>query len=572
MSPKTNSMVLRTFVSLLVAGLVGCGGSGIVPGTDATALRPLPADYLTRKAVAYGPNRTGNTATEIITEAEILQDLTLLVQGEFKLIRLYTSSDMVSRQTLDVIKANGLDIKVHLGCWINSDQYATAAQAPAIEQGNQEEIARCIALANTYPGIVETVSVGNECMVSWAGNPVTPARMTGYLKQVRSAVPQPVTTDDNYAFFASAPTNVLNTLDFVSLHTYAVLDTLYGLWDWQQTGVGASTRASAMMAAGLAWQQENFAVASTYLKNTGYGALPIVIGETGWKAVPTGGEVERAHPVNQKLFFNLLNTWHTTAGGPGNIFWFEAFDEPWKGNDDGWGLFDVSRKARYAVQSLYPASQWEAGAYTDAQALYYLPTVPNPAVTASPYTVYAETVTAGEARPAESLSWQGWSGSSATPTTTTAEEGTTSMAIVPNPVSWGWGMAYTYTGYSDDLSAFGAGTFNFSIKTTYPGLILVGFQTGDPVDLTQYNVFIPIGSGAYGYYNDGQWHNVSIPISAMLPWGAMASGMTLPAFSKLDLTKVTTPFVLADVYGTTGKANNAGSNAQLFVDAIHWSK
>ena len=49
---------------------------------------------------------------------------------------------------------------------------------------------------NAYPDLVLVVSVGNECMVSWAGNPVSPAQMASYITQVRSAVSQPVTTDD----------------------------------------------------------------------------------------------------------------------------------------------------------------------------------------------------------------------------------------------------------------------------------------------------------------------------------------------------------------------------------------
>jgi hypothetical protein len=31
------------------------------------------------------------------------------------------------------------------------------------------------------------------------------------------------------------------------------------------------------------------------------------------------------------------------------IFWFEAFDEQWKGIDDGWGLWDLQRNARYTL-------------------------------------------------------------------------------------------------------------------------------------------------------------------------------------------------------------------------------
>ena len=573
MSNPTLTMALRSLGLVLLGTLAGCGGGGIVPGADATALRALPADYLTRKAVAYESFRSGNMATETVTPAEILQDLTLLDHGGFTLLRLYSCSDMIAKQTLDVIKANSLDMKVHLGCWISSEVYASAAQVPVIEAANQAEIARCIYLANTYPDLVETVSVGNECMVSWAGNPVPPAMMVSYINQVRNAVKQPVTTDDNYAFFAAAPANVMNAIDFVSLHTYALTDTLYALWDWKQTAVPADARASAMMAAAFAWEVQNYDLAATYLAKTGYGALPIVIGETGWKAIPSEGEYQRAHPVNQKMFYDLLAGWQASGSGPKNIFWFEAFDEPWKGADDNWGLFDVNRKARYVVQGLYPSTEWESGTYTSADALYYLPTVTNPAVAATNYSLYTDVAVAGAAVPAEPLAWQPWVGTSTAPTTSTAPAGsTTSLAVTPNPISWGWGLGLSYTGYADDLSAFAGGTFNFSIKTTYPGLLLVGFQTGDPNDLTAWNVFYPLASGNDGYFNDGAWHDVSIPVSAMLPWGSAGSGMQTSAYAGLDLTKVTAPFVVADIYGSTGKAASFGANAPVYLDKIHWSK
>ena len=559
---------------LLIVALTACGGGGVVPGTDTRALRPLPVAYTTRTAVAYSPYRTGNMSTETPSAAHIKQDLDLLIQGNFTLIRVFDSSDKVAKQTLEVIKANNLDMKVHLGCWISSDKYAASADVANIEYANQTEIARCIALASAYPDIVLAVSVGNECMVSWAGNPVTPARMASYITQVRSAITQPVTTDDNYAFYASAPAYLLNTIDFVSIHTYALLDTLYGQWAWKFAEVPAAGRASAMMAAALAWEQQNYEEANSYLKRAGYGSLPIVIGETGWKAWPAGGEYERAHPVNQKIFFDLLSSWRMSANGPKNIFWFEAFDEPWKGGDDGWGLFNVARQARYVVRGLYPASAWETGSYTGADALYYLPTVQNPAVTANRFTLYAETATTGETLPAAPLAWAGWTwNTTAAPNTTAAAEGTTSMLITPGPAAWGWGTAMAYTKHADDLSAFAvSGYLNFSIKTAYPGAILVGFQTGNSVDLTLYNMFIPLAAGTYGYVNDGAWHAVKIPISDIAIWGTMGSGMTLPAYSKLDMTKVSNPFVIADIYGSTGKGANANITTPIQVDNIHWSK
>ena len=562
------SFLLRlALVTPLALALAACGGGGTVP-SGGVSIRALPADYATRHAVAYSPFRSGNRDTETITSAMVLQDLNLLVQGNFKLIRLFDSSDAVSKLTLQVIRDNHLDIKVHLGAYVISGN----------DSFNQAEISRAIALATTYSDIVEAVSVGNETMVSWSFNKFTPTQIAAFLTTVRAGITQPVTTDDNWAFWAAAPAALLKTVDFVSLHTYALADTVSdpNSWDWQQAGVAANARAAAMMDAALAKTKQDVSAAQAYLNGIGYNNLPMVIGETGWKAVATGGETQRAHPVNQKMYVDRLNAWHGTAGAPVNIVYFEAFDEPWKQGDDGWGLFDVARKARYVVQSLYPQADWEAGTYTDADAVYYIPVVASGPVTANRYTLYAETATAGEALPSQPWSWNAWQDgttSTAAEVTTTASEGSKSTLITPTPLSWGWGMTMNFATGAENLSNFQAsGSLNFSIKTTYPGKIEVGFLTGTASATSLFDVYIPIASGQYGYVNDGNWHDVSIPISAITPFGAMAYGMTDPTKAKLDLTTVTNPFVINDTYAVTGKADSSDITTPIYVDNVYWSK
>ena len=79
-------------------------------------------------------------------------------------------------------------------------------------------------LANQYPDIVSAVRVGNEAMVYWSVNPIPANAMRNYILRVRAAVKQPVTTDDNWAFFAKSeifqqdPQPVLDAIDFVAMH------------------------------------------------------------------------------------------------------------------------------------------------------------------------------------------------------------------------------------------------------------------------------------------------------------------------------------------------------------------
>jgi exo-beta-1,3-glucanase (GH17 family) len=587
--PRWRALAALALALLFSWVLAACGGGGVVPATGVQQVRPLPADFAQRKAVAYSPFRSANRDTETITKAMIREDLALLAQGGFTLLRIFDSSDAVAKQLLEVIRDDRLDFKVMLGAYILSENAPgiTAQQLANNRAFNQAEVARAIVLANAHASTVVAVSVGNETMVVWTFVPSSPEVMTAYIKTVRDQVSQPVTTDDNWAFFANKPQErnnprmVLEAVDFVAMHSYPLLDTVppaIANWDWQQQAVPAGLpRATAMMDAAIAAARAEYAEVRRHMDSLGYQNKPIVVGETGWKAEPAGGEFERAHPVNQKMYFDRLKLWAAegrAGNGPAAVIYFEAFDEPWKSRDDKWGLFTVARKARYMVQDLYPPNLWDA-TFTNADAVYAA-TVTSSTITANRYTVYADTLTTGEARVAN-LQFFGWD----SPPTAFSGEVTGSPAdgelqryleIAPAPAVYGWGLFGTYSAQTD-LSAFEAnGRFNFSIRTTYPGKLRVGFLTG--TGNTAYDAFVTISNtnaDGYGFLNDGQWHQVSIPISAIKASGAPSFGNTA-ATARFDLSKVTNPFVINDVYDVTGNNTIRGNTTKVFVDNIHWSK
>lgn len=581
----TRSLRATPAIALLLL-LASCGGGGVVPSTSAATteasrtLTPEFAEYSSRKAVAYSPYRSNNRDTEEVTDAMVLEDLRLLEQGDFRLIRLFDSNDKVARRTLQLIRDNKLDIKVQLGAYILSESspYISDAEREAHRVNNEAEVQRAITLANEFKDIVLAVSVGNETMIYWSFVPSSPEIMAAYIAEVRRNITQPVTTDDNWAFWASAPKIITDIVDFAALHTYCELDTVFDpnkpiSQDWKQGHVSESARAAAMMDAIMACTKADYQAARDWLDLKGQAVMPIVIGETGWNAVNVGALAFRAHPVNQKMYFQALQQWkHESVGGNGpvNVIYFEAFDEPWKGNDDKWGLFNVQRQARYVIQNLYPQSLWEPGSYTTADALYWVP-MSNDPVSAGRYTLYAENFVLNEARPATPTLWNAWeNGSTASAlgiTGTNPPDGSSSLQISPTPAQWGWGMAMNLkennlaTDASADLRAFAGGTLNFQVRTTYPGLIEVGIYTGRSVDQSGYDAYVLLASGQHGYVNDGQWHQVSIPISAILA-----------AAPNADLSKVTSPFVIADRYDRTGKAQRSGIGSKIDVDAIHWAR
>ncbi|MGI9135219.1 MAG: hypothetical protein ACR2I0_14955, partial [Rhodoferax sp.] len=409
--------------------LGGCGGGGTTtdqpPGAIAAAsssgLRPLPDSFASRKAVSYSPFRTSNRDTETVTDTMVKQDLDLLVQAGIGSIRLFDASEKVSFRTLRLIRANNMDIKVMLGMYVNSYEYEKdPTKRAAVQAINEDELARGVALANSYPDIVSAVSVGNETMVAWSVVPISTSTMASYIKRVRDQIAQPVTSDDNWAPYAGQGrdaaeqiADVLRQVDFVSMHTYSLEDAFYSNpsdtdpnpdWDWQQLAVTDLTkRAAAMMDAAVGKTKTDYAAVRSFLDKNGRTALPIIIGESGWKAADPSGSGRYkflGSPANQKMYYSRLLDWVSAtraSGGPKSIIYFEAFDEPWKGSDDKWGLFNVQRQARCAAQFLKPDASWvkdASGSCEDSAALYFKPPTLNAAVTDAKYVIFNESATA----------------------------------------------------------------------------------------------------------------------------------------------------------------------------------
>lgn len=334
--------------------------------------RPLPAVYATGKAVNYSAYRTaeGPRNQEVPTDAEILQDLTLLNVAGFDLLRLFgaeaPATDVVLEKVLKIAAQNFPNMKFQVGVALGG---VTSCSDPK----NDVNIGYLITNIAKYPNVA-TISVGNETSFYSKFSPLP--CLEGYIRTIRSQVTQPVTADDDFTFYAGRsvgggdrvevkPDTILPLIDFVSIHMYPISFTS---WDWRQTGVPVgAARSQAMMEASLATAKQWYAEVANYAYVGAGGitvrigdTMPIVIGETGWKARQTNpaSDIEQyaARPENVKRYYDLLYgrpgtypSWQGSAGGPPAIFWFEAFDETWKGLDDGWGLWDIARRARYAL-------------------------------------------------------------------------------------------------------------------------------------------------------------------------------------------------------------------------------
>lgn len=559
---KFSPLLAWALALVAVVAIAACGGGGTVPATG-VQLRPLSVDF-TRKAIDYGPYRTAVDNADLVNEqipkSNLKQDMDLLVAAGFGVVRIFDSSDKVARQTLEVIRQNAIPIKMQLGLYVTTGN----------ETFNQQEIARGIALANEFSDIIIGVSVGNETMVSWSFNPIPVDTMIRYITQVRDAITQPVTTNDNYALFAGSDRRLIDAIDYVSMHTYALLDTVFDpdLWNWRQADVPEAQRAAAMIQAALAEAKRQYRLVRDRLDSAGLTSMPIVIGETGWKAVDTNNDLKfRASPVNQKMYYDGLQAWLKEPGAPKNVFYFVAFDEPWKLGDDGWGLWNVKREARYTIKDLNPPSAtWKiepaSAGLTDADAVYFVPPTVNPAVTQNRYVIFSETTTGSDFVPT-GLRWDAFDGTTAVlkPVADPAPgDGSQAFEITPVPKPFGWGMLYqSPDNVTANLSEYAGGRIEFSIRTTYAQKIEVAISTETELKGPS-EAFLQLSNGEYGYCNTGQWCKVSIPVQAFIDQNP-----------NLDLRLVLGRFFIADRFGVTGNSQKTNL-PRVYIDGIVWTR
>ncbi len=274
------------------------------------------------------------------SDAEILEDLNILVEHGFGLIRLYDAREN-SETTLALIRRHELPIKVLLGIWLDAeisnhegcpwlDEPIPEETLAANTIENAEEVARGIRLAKDYDDIVVAVNVGNEALVEWNDHMVTLEGVIAYVRQVRDAIDQPVTVAENYAWWINDGAPLAAEVDFIGVHTYPA---------WEEKTIDEA----------LDYTIQNIVDVHEALPGK-----PIAILEGGWAT--TASEFgDRASEEAQARHYREVERWATQTNT--TFFFFEAFDEPWKGDPNNplgaekhWGLFFVDRTPKLIMQ------------------------------------------------------------------------------------------------------------------------------------------------------------------------------------------------------------------------------
>ncbi|MBZ0181286.1 MAG: hypothetical protein K8F60_02400 [Melioribacteraceae bacterium] len=276
---------------------------------------------------------------------ETLEDLQILSKNSnFNLIRVYDSGEN-TQTILRVIKENNLNIKMMLGIWLKAEisnhegcpWLTEPIPQKVLDQNkidNMKEIESGIRLANEYNDIIVAVAVGNEALVEWNDHMVTVEKIIEYVRKVKDEVEQEVTVADNFKWWALDGKELSAEVDFISIHVYPV-------WEGQDIETG------------LSYSIDNIKEVRDSLPEA-----RIVITEAGWAT--TASEFgERASEEKQERYYNEIMNWADEMNY--TLFFFEAFDEPWKGDPSNpigaekhWGLFKVDRTPKKVMQKLYP--------------------------------------------------------------------------------------------------------------------------------------------------------------------------------------------------------------------------
>ncbi len=336
-------------------------------------------DYL---AMSYGGYRYQDHSIEPTLE-ELKEDMKILNAMGVKMIRTYKVHFPQAENILKVVtelkkEDPSFEMYVMLGIWIDCKNAFTDLEKDhnTESEANVPQVEKAVALANQYPDIVKVLAVGNEAMVKWAASyyvePWIILKWVNYLqglkKEGKLSKDLWITSSDNFASWGGGGTEyhvedlnkLIKAVDFLSVHTYPMHDTHYQPDFWlDQEGLEGKTDMEKIEISML--RAKKYAMMQTenvkkYMESLGVNK-PIHIGETGWASFSSGHYGTKGSKAcdeyKEALYYKHMRDWTNEAKM--SCFYFEGFDEPWKGGDNSgnsekhFGLFTVDGKAKYVL-------------------------------------------------------------------------------------------------------------------------------------------------------------------------------------------------------------------------------
>jgi exo-beta-1,3-glucanase (GH17 family) len=333
-------------------------------------------------AISYGGYR-GKSRQEQPSINEIKEDLYIMHAQGFRVFRTYDLHHPFAENTLKAIKEikqtdPSFEMYVMLGAWIQCKDAFTEKPINHEEdyEGNKFEITEAVRLAQEYPDIVKIIAVGNEAMVHWAWSyHVPPKFVLKWVKHLQDLKLNGVlnndlwiTSSDNFASWGGGSAEyhnedlneLIRSVDFVSMHTYAFHDTHYNpsFWNLTTTPENLNKKNIIMdaMQRAVDYELDQFESVQNYVHNIDP-SKEVHIGETGWSSVASDlygySGSEAADEYKLGLYYQMITDVCFVKSI--SCFYFSAFDEPWKdsnnenGSENHFGLFTVDGKAKYPL-------------------------------------------------------------------------------------------------------------------------------------------------------------------------------------------------------------------------------
>ena len=272
------------------------------------------------QSLSYAPY-SGGSSKEYLSEEEIFRDLSLLKHFTNQ-IRVYSAED--AQKVFP--SARQLGMKVHFGFWLSANAEA-----------NAKEIQLAKKLIDEYYTNIQSIIVGNEVLLR---KDLTLVQLVEVIRDIKKMVydidkrypyrkyQPPVSTAEVWNLWIDNP-SLGKEVDYINIHVLPYWETI---------------KAERFMQ----FFQEVYADIEKTFKGKA-----ITVGEFGWPSQGYNNQDSVANPENQATVIRRFLIFAKKQHIQYNIM--EAFDQPWKGKDEGgvgqyWGIFDAYRHQKFNLQ------------------------------------------------------------------------------------------------------------------------------------------------------------------------------------------------------------------------------
>ena len=286
--------------------------SAITLGTWALLNRPdkdVPPWPKQVSGYAYSPFRANQSPITGVypTEQQIDEDMALLSRQTHH-IRTYSVAG-IQGEIPRIAARHGLQVTV--GAWLTDQREANLA-----------EIARLIEVVKANKNI-DRIILGNETLLR---QELTSEDLIAYTNLVRQSIKDvPISTADSWDFWLKEK-RLGKTVDFIGAHFLPY---------WVGTPLGNAI--------------DEIVESRARLEKL-YPDKPILLAEVGWPSRGRErGQAEASDAMEGKFLRKFLDVAHTHGF---DYFIMEAFDQPWKKNQEGsvgayWGVYNAERVAKF---------------------------------------------------------------------------------------------------------------------------------------------------------------------------------------------------------------------------------